>query len=309
MGLVSGVEVLRCANEGKYAVGAFNVNNLEFARSVVAAAVEQRSPVIIQASEGAIAYAGIRELSGLVRSLAESADVPVVLHLDHGRDFDTIIRCIRHGFTSVMIDGSHLPFEENVAITKKTVEIAHVVGVSVEAELGKLAGIEDNVAVAERDALLTDPDEAREFVSRTGVDSLAVAIGTSHGPRKFKGEPILAIELVSRIKEKVGGMPLVLHGASGVPTDVTELAERFGARWAGSKGIPDSSIVEAISRGINKVNIDTDMRLAFVASIREILSVRPEVTDPRDIMKPAMAMVKSVAASKMKLFGSSGRAA
>ncbi len=307
MGLVSSKSVLDAANEGRYAVGAFNVNNLEFAKAVIGAAVEERSAAIVQVSEGAIAYAGMKEITGIVTSLAQEADVPVALHLDHGRDFTTIVQCIRAGFTSVMIDGSHLPFDENVAITRKVVEVAHAAGVSVEAELGRLAGIEDHVAVDEREALLTDPDEAVIFVERTGVDALAVAIGTSHGPRKFKGKPVLAIDLVSRIKEKTP-IPLVLHGASGVPAEIIEVAERFGAQWAGSKGIPDSSIVEAVRRGINKVNIDTDMRLAFIASVRETLWTKPEVTDPRDLLRPAMARIKSVAVGKMRLFGSAGRA-
>lgn len=307
MGLVPSKSVLDAANEGRYAIGAFNVNNLEFAKAVVGAAVEERSPIIVQVSESAIAYAGMKQITEIVASLADQADVPVALHLDHGRDWATIVQCIANGFTSVMIDGSHLPFDENVAITRKVVDVAHAAGVSVEAELGKLAGIEDYVVVDERDAFLTDPDEALVFVEKTGVDALAVAIGTSHGPRKFKGEPVLAIDLVSKIKEKVG-IPLVLHGASGVPAEIMESGERYGAAWGGSKGVPDSSIVDAISRGINKVNIDTDMRLAFIASVRETLWTRPETTDPRDLLKPAMARVKSVAAGKMRLFGSAGRA-
>lgn len=307
MGLVPSKSVLDAANKGRYAIGAFNVNNLEFAKAVVGAAVEERSPIIVQVSESAIAYAGMKQITEIVAGLADQADVPVALHLDHGRDWATIVQCIANGFTSVMIDGSHLPFDENAAITRKVVDVAHAAGVSVEAELGKLAGIEDYVVVDERDAFLTDPDEALVFVEKTGVDALAVAIGTSHGPRKFKGEPVLAIDLVSKIKEKVG-IPLVLHGASGVPAEIMESGERYGAAWGGSKGVPDSSIVDAISRGINKVNIDTDMRLAFIASVRETLWTRPETTDPRDLLKPAMARVKSVAAGKMRLFGSAGRA-
>ncbi len=307
MSLVSMKYILDDANARGYAVGAFNVNNLEFAKAVIAAASEADSPVIIQASEGAVSYAGLQPLVAIVRSLAESTRVPVALHLDHGKSFDVIIGCIRHGFTSVMIDGSHLPFAENVAITRKIVEIARAAGVTVEAEIGRLAGIEDNVAVAEREALLTDPREAKAFVEQTGCDALAVAIGTSHGPRKFKGEPILAIDLVARIKEQVK-LPLVLHGASGVLAALVENGERYGARWGGSKGIPDDAIVGAIKNGINKVNIDTDMRLAFIASVRESLANRPELLDPRDLLKPAMAAIKQVAADKMKLFQSAGKA-
>lgn len=307
MSLVSMKYILDDANARGYAVGAFNVNNLEFAKAVIAAASEADSPVIIQASEGAVSYAGLQPLVAIVRSLAESTRVPVALHLDHGKSFDVVIGCIRHGFTSVMIDGSHLPFAENVAITRKIVEIARAAGVTVEAEIGRLAGIEDNVAVAEREALLTDPREAKAFVEQTGCDALAVAIGTSHGPRKFKGEPILAIDLVARIKEQVK-LPLVLHGASGVLATLVENGERYGARWGGSKGIPDDAIVGAIKNGINKVNIDTDMRLAFIASVRESLANRPELLDPRDLLKPAMAAIKQVAADKMKLFQSAGKA-
>lgn len=308
MALVTSKRILDDASARGYAVGAFNVNNLEFAKAVMGAAQEANSPVIIQASEGAVSYAGVRQMVAMVRSLAEDTDVPVVLHLDHGRSFDTIVQCIRHGFTSVMIDGSHLPFDENVAITKKVVEVAHAAGVSVEAELGRLAGIEDIVAVSEREAALTDPDEARAFVEQTGCDALAVAIGTSHGPRKFKGEPVLAVDLVEKIKEQVR-IPLVLHGASGVSTEVVQIGERYGAHWAGSKGIPDQAIVEVIRRGINKINIDTDMRLAFVASIRETLATKPELLDPRDLMRPAIAAIKKVATGKMQLFGSAGMAA
>lgn len=307
MALVTSKLILDEANSKGYAVGAFNINNLEFAKAVIDAAVESRSPVIIQASEGAIKYAGMRQLVAIVSTLAEEAPVPVALHLDHGRTFETIVACIRNGFTSVMIDGSHLPFEGNVAITRKIVEFAHAAGVSVEAELGRLAGIEDHVAVEDREALLTDPAEAKAFVDATQCDALAVAIGTSHGPRKFKGEPVLAIELVHTIKDLVK-IPLVLHGASGVSAEVIATGEKYGARWGGSKGIPDASISAAIAKGINKVNIDTDMRLAFVASVRETLAGRPELMDPRDLMKPAMASIKSVATGKMKLFGSAGRA-
>ena len=246
MALVTSKRILDDASARGYAVGAFNVNNMEIAKAVMGAAQEANSPVIIQASEGAVSYAACARWSPWSIS-GGGHDVPVVLHLDHGRSFDTIVQCIRHGFTSVMIDGSHLPFDENVAITKKVVEVAHAAGVSVEAELGRLAGIEDIVAVSEREAALTDPDEARAFVEQTGCDALAVAIGTSHGPRKFKGEPVLAVDLVEKIKEQVR-IPLVLHGASGVSTEVVQIGERYGARWAGSKGIPDQAIVEVIRR-------------------------------------------------------------
>ena len=307
MPLVDMKSILDAASAGNYAVGAFNANNLEFVDAIISAAIDEKSPAIIQVSEGAISYAGIEEITSIVRASVKKTDVPIALHLDHGKKFEVIMACIRHGFTSVMIDGSALPLEENIQVTKEIVKIVHAVGVSVEGEIGRLGGIEDNVSVDERDAMLTDPDEAEYFVKSTGVDCLAIAIGTSHGPKKFKGEAKLAIDLVSKIKSKVG-IPLVLHGASGVPQDVTELGQRYGALWEGAKGIPDDSIRAAVASGINKVNIDTDMRLAYLAKTREILATKPEITDVRDVLRPARAAVKEIVVSKMRLLNSSGKA-
>jgi len=299
--LVVGKELLLAARRGGYAVGAFNIQNLESLLAVVEAAVEERSPVIVAVTPGAIKYAGLNHLAGLVKAAADSAPVPMALHLDHGEDIETVRKCLEAGFTSVMIDGSHLPFEENVALTRKVVELAHLRGVSVEGELGKLAGVE------EREAVLTDPDEAKEFVERTGVDALAVSIGTSHGAYKFKGEPRLDFERLRVIREKVD-VPLVLHGASSVPQWIIEKATKYGAELTGAKGIPEDHIRRAIEFGITKINIDTDMRLAFTATVREVLANQPKEFDPRKILGPAKEAMKEVVKAKMRLFGSSGKA-
>ncbi|MFS8540625.1 MAG: class II fructose-1,6-bisphosphate aldolase, partial [Tissierellales bacterium] len=237
--LVTGKELLDHANKNGYAVGAFNINNMEIVQAIIEAAEETNSPVILQASQGGIKYAGIEYITALGKVAAEKAKVPVALHLDHGTDFDQVMLCIRYGFTSVMIDGSKHPLRENIELTKKVVDVAHAVGVSVEAELGKIGGTEDDITVDELEATFTDPDEAKIFVEETGVDSLAIAVGTAHGV--YKGEPKLDFDRIRKIKELVG-IPLVLHGSSGVPAD---------------------SIKKAIEAGINKINIDTDLRIAF----------------------------------------------
>ncbi|MCQ8898452.1 MAG: class II fructose-bisphosphate aldolase family protein, partial [Hadesarchaea archaeon] len=252
-------------------------------------------------------YGGLRLLATAVRTVAEDLPVPLALHLDHGEDLETVSRCLEAGFTSVMIDGSHLPFRENVALTRKAVELAHPRGVSVEGELGRLAGMEEK-SVEEREALLTDPAQAEEFVRLTGVDSLAVSIGTSHGAYKFRGEPRLDFERLKLIRERVE-VPLVLHGASSVPPWAVEKASRYGAQLQGAKGIPEEHLRRAISLGIAKVNIDTDLRLAFTATVREVLATSPGEFDPRKILGPAREAMKEVVREKMRLFGSSGRAA
>ena len=304
--LVTNKEILTSAMAGKYAVGAFNIHNLESLLAVTAAAEEEKSPVIVAVTPSAIKYAGLTYLARLVKTAAQQTSVPMSLHLDHGRDVETVKNCIDAGFTSVMIDGSHLNFEENITLTAKVVRLAHVKGVSVEAELGRLAGVEE-VAVEEREAILTDPEAAKEFVQRTGVDALAVAIGTSHGAYKFKGEPKLDFERLTEIKRRVN-IPLVLHGASSVPAWIIKKATRYGAQLAGARGIPDESIKEAIRLGITKINIDTDLRLAFTATVREVLATAPAQFDPRKILGPAREAMKHVVKSKMRLFGSSGKA-
>jgi fructose-bisphosphate aldolase class II len=304
--LVTNKDLLLAARREAYAVGAFNIQNLESLSAVVEAAAEEKSPVIVAVTPGAIKYAGLKYLAGLVRAAAESSPVPMSLHLDHGEDMETVSKCLEAGFTSVMIDGSHMKFEENVAITKRVVDLARPKGVSVEAELGRLAGVEEKT-VEEREAVLTDPDEAEEFVRRTGVDALAVSIGTSHGAYKFKGEPKLDFERLRLIREKVN-VPLVLHGASSVPKWIIEKATKYGAELAGAKGIPEGHIKKAIALGITKINIDTDLRLAFTATVREVLANSPKEFDPRKILGPAKEAMKEVVKGKMRLFGSSGKA-
>jgi len=300
-------ELLNAAKDGGYAVGAFNVNNMEFVQAITEAAAELESPAIIAVSQGAIKYAGLGNLVSMATLAAQEKGVSISLHLDHGKDMDVIERCIDGGFTSVMIDGSHLGFEENAEVTRRVVEMAKPAGISVEGELGRLAGVEDNVSVEEQDALFTDPAEAEEFVRKTGVDSLAVAVGTSHGAYKFKGEARLAMDRLRMIASRVD-VPLVLHGASGVNQEHVEIANNFGARLRGTKGVPDEAIAEAVKLGICKVNIDTDMRIAFTAYLRKSLSESSDVFDPRKYLGAAREAVKETVIRKMKLFGSDGKA-
>ena len=304
--LVTNKELLLTARREAYAVGAYNISNLESLLAVAEAAVEEKSPVIVAVTPSSIQYAGLSYISEMVKTAAESTPMPMSLHLDHGKDLETVSRCLEAGFTSVMIDGSHLKFEENVALTKRVVDLVHSRGVSVEAELGKLAGIEEST-VGEREAVLTDPDVAKEFVKSTSVDALAVAIGTSHGAYKFKGEPKLDFERLKLIRERVD-VPLVLHGASSVPSWIVEKAIKYGAELSGAKGIPEEHVRRAISLGIAKINIDTDLRLAFTATIREFLAKSPIEFDPRKILDPAKEAMKEVVKGKMRLFGSSFKA-
>jgi len=304
--LVTNKDVLMPARQNGYAVGAFNINNLESLLAVNEAALEENSPVIVAVTPSAIKYAGLSYLSKIVRTAAESTSVPMSLHLDHGETFDTVQKCVEAGFSSVMFDGSFLKFEENVALTRKVVDLAHEKGISVEAELGRLAGVEEST-VEEKEAVLTDPNVAKEFIERTGVDALAVAIGTSHGAYKFKAEPKLDFERLKLIKERVN-VPLVLHGASSVPQWIIEKASKYGAELTGARGIPEEHIKKAISLGISKINIDTDLRLAFTATVREVLANSPKEFDPRKILGPAKDAMKEVVKGKMRLFGSSGKA-
>ena len=307
MVLVTNKELLVAAMEGGYAVGAFNINNMEFLQGIAKAAGELKSPVIVAVSEGAIKYAGFEMLVSMAETIAETERVTLSLHLDHGKDMAVIEQCIEGGFTSVMIDGSHLPLEENIAVTREIVEKAKPKGVSVEGELGKLAGVEDNVSVEERDALYTDPDEAALFVEKTGVDALAIAVGTSHGAYKFKGEAKLDMDRLSRIVSLVS-IPVVLHGASGVNPEHVKLANEYGAELKGTKGVPDEAIREAVERGICKVNIDTDMRIAFTAFLRKSLAEGPGLIDPRKYLGPAREAVSEVVRNKIRLLGSEGKA-
>ncbi|GFP19591.1 fructose-bisphosphate aldolase, class II [Candidatus Hakubella thermalkaliphila] len=267
-----------------YAVGAFNTNNLETTRAIVRAARELDSPLILATSEGAINYAGINNLKTMAEIAAQESGLPISLHLDHGTSLEIVMRCIRHGWSSVMYDGSKLPFEENVANTRQVVELAHLVGVSVEGELGRLVGVEDNISVTEREAAMTDPDQAQEFVKRTGVDALAVAIGNAHG--FYKGEPQLDFIRLEQIRARVE-VPLVLHGASG---------------------IPDEGIRRAVKIGVDKINIDTEVRAAFQKAVASFLAENPQVIDPRKILGPAIKAMSEVVKSKIELFGSVGKA-
>jgi len=302
MSLVPGGEILAEANRQGRAVGAFNFNNLEFLQAIVAAADEAHTPVFLATSEGAVKYAGLEYIVALARAAAARTSVPLCLHLDHGQDLALIRRCIEAGYTSVMIDASRLPFAENVAVTRQVVETARPRGVSVEAELGRLVGVEDNVSVAERDAVLVNPEEARDFVEKTGVDSLAPAVGTSHGAFKFKGEPRLDFDRLSKVKELTRGLPLVLHGASSVPADVLARCERFGVAVKGARGVPEADLARAVRLGVNKINVDTDLRLAFVAEVRRVFVEQPAEFDPRHYLGPARDAVKELVGRKIRLF-------
>lgn len=300
MPLVTSKEMFKKAYEGQYAIGAFNVNNMEIIQGIVDAAKEENAPLILQVSAGARKYAKHVYLMKLVEAAVEDSGLPICLHLDHGEDFDICKSCVDGGFTSVMIDGSKHPFEENIAITKKVVEYAHDKGVVVEAELGKLAGVEDAVKVSAKDATYTDPDQAVEFVERTGVDSLAIAIGTSHGAYKFKGEPKLDFERLEKITKLLPDFPLVLHGASTVIPEFVDLCNQFGGNVAGARGVPEDMLLRAGKLGVCKINIDTDLRLAMTASIRKHLSENPGDFDPRQYLKPAREAIKNMVKHKIK---------
>lgn len=306
MPLVSAKNLLLRAYREGYAIGAFNFSNMEMLQAILQAARDLRSPVIIQATEGAIAYAGLSTIISMAKTLAEEAGVPVALHLDHGQQMETIKACIRSGFTSVMIDASHRPYSENVAQTREVVEMAHRFGVSVEAELGRLIGVEDTVSVTEREAVLVDPEEAGRFVQETAVDFLAPAIGTSHGAFKYKGTASLDLERLKKVNQKVG-IPLVLHGASSLTPALLQEAIGAGIPVEKAKGVPLEEIQKAIKLGIAKVNIDTDLRLGFVTSIRRILAEKPEVFDLRKILGPAREKVVQIVADRIQALGCANR--
>ncbi len=305
-------EILEKANREGYAVGAFNFNNLEFLQAIIEAAQAEKAPVIVATSEGALKYLGNGDpflgammAKEMVETLAESVDVPVALHLDHGKHFEFIMYAIRAGYSSVMIDLSDKPFEENLEGTKKVVEIAHAVGISVEAELGKLAGIEDNVA--SRESVLVDPEEAKIFVEKTGVDFLAPAIGTSHGAFKFKGEAKLDYERLKKVKEYTK-LPLVLHGASMVPQEKVKLANEYGAQIEGAKGVPADALKKAIELGINKVNVDTDLRITFMATLRKFFAENKKEIDPRKYLGEGRKALVEIIRDRIRFLGSSGKA-
>ncbi len=308
MPLVTTKEMFEKSMKEKFAIGAFNVNNMEIIQGIVDAAAEEKSPVILQASYGAIKYARVPYLRKMIEAALEEHDIPIALHLDHGPDFETCKMCIDNGFTSVMIDGSKYDFEENVALTKKVVDYAHSKGVVVEAELGKLAGIEDDVNVSEADAMYTDPEQAKEFVERTGCDSLAIAIGTSHGAYKFKGEAKLRFDILAKIKELIPNTPIVLHGASTVIPELVETCNKYGGDIPGAKGVPDEMLHEASLSGVSKINVDTDLRLAMTSEIRKVFAEEPGVFDPRKYLTPARESIKNTVKHKIKdVFGSNNK--
>ena len=310
MALVTTKEMFEKAMEEHYAIGAFNVNNMEIIQGIVDAAAESNSPVILQVSSSALKYARINYLMKMVQAAVEEhPNIPVAIHLDHGPDFETAKMCIDNGFTSVMIDGSKYDFEENIALTKKVVDYAHEHGVTVEAELGKLAGIEDDVNVSESDAMYTDPEQAKEFVERTGCDSLAIAIGTSHGAYKFKGEAKLRFDILKEIKEKIPNTPIVLHGASTVIPELVNMCNEFGGDIPGAKGVPDEILHEASISGVSKINVDTDLRLAMTAGIRKVFAENPNAFDPRKYLGEARELIKETVKHKItEVFGSENKA-
>ena len=310
MPLVTTKEMFEKSMKEGFAIGAFNVNNMELIQGIVDAAAENNSPVILQASSSAIKYARINYLMKMVEAAVEEhPNIPIAIHLDHGPDFETCKMCVDNGFTSVMFDGSKYDFEENIRLTKEVVDYAHAHGVVVEAELGKLAGIEDDVNVSASDAMYTDPAQAEEFVRRTGVDSLAIAIGTSHGAYKFKGEAKLRFDILKQIKERIPNTPIVLHGASSVLPELVNMCNEYGGNIPGAKGVPDEILHEASISGVSKINVDTDLRLAMTAGIRKVFVEDPSAFDPRKYLIPARELVKETVSHKMKdVFGSANKA-
>ena len=309
MSLVTTKNMFEKSIAEKFAVGAFNINNMEFVQGIMDAAAEENAPVILQTSSSAIKYARIPYLKKMIEAGLEEHDIPVALHLDHGPDFETCKLCVDSGYTSVMFDGSKYDFEKNIELTKQVVDYAHEHGVVVEAELGKLAGVEDDVNVAENDAMYTDPEQALEFVQRTGCDSLAIAIGTSHGAYKFKGEPRLRFDILEKVKELMPNVPIVLHGASTVIPEYIEMCNKYGGNMPGAKGVPDEMLHEASKRGVSKINVDTDLRLAMTAAIRKVFVETPEQFDPRKYLGPGRDFIKETVKHKIRdVFGSSNKA-
>ena len=311
MSLVTTTEMFKKAYEGGYAIGAFNVNNMEIVQGITEAASELKAPVILQVSAGARKYANHTYLVKLVEAAVHETDIPIALHLDHGADFDICKACIDGGFTSVMIDGSSRSFEENIEVTRKVVEYAHDHGVVVEAELGKLAGIEDAVNVSDEDAQFTNPNEVEEFVTKTGVDSLAIAIGTSHGAYKFKPgqKPQLRFDILEEVGKRLPGFPIVLHGASSVPQDLVKVINQYGGAMPDAIGIPEDMLRKAATMPVCKINIDSDVRVAMTAAIRKYMAENPSHFDPRQYLAPARTAVKDMVSHKIQeVLGCAGKA-
>ncbi len=307
MPLVTTTEMFKKAYHGGYAIGAFNVNNMETIQGIVEAGEETKSPLILQVSKGARDYANMVYLKKLVEAAVLTSSIPIALHLDHGDTFEICKQCVDDGFTSVMIDASKLPFEENIALSKRVVEYAHDHGVVVEAELGKLAGVEEHVS--NKYGSYTNPAEVQEFVEKTGVDSLAIAIGTSHGAYKFKGEPKLRFDILEEIQQLIPDFPIVLHGSSSVPKAFVDMINSYGGNVAGAQGVPEEMLRKAATMSVCKINIDTDIRLACTAEIRKHLTEHPDHFDPRQYLKPARAAIKEMVKHKIiNVLGSDGKA-
>ena len=311
MPLVTSTEMFKKAYEGGYAIGAFNVNNMEIIQGITEAAMEENAPLILQVSSGARNYAKHVYLMKLIEAAIEDTGLPICVHLDHGDTFELCKSCIDGGFTSVMIDGSHHSFEDNIALTKQVVDYAHAKGVVVEGELGRLAGIEDAVNVSAADASYTDPAQVEEFVTRTGVDSLAIAIGTSHGAYKFKPgqKPQLRFDILEEVSKRLPGFPIVLHGASSVVPEYVKIINENGGKMPDAIGIPEDMLRKAASMAVCKINIDSDLRLAMTASIRQYFNEHPDHFDPRQYLKPARANIKSLVKHKIvDVLGCNGKA-
>ncbi|ARN56584.1 class II fructose-1,6-bisphosphate aldolase [Sedimentisphaera salicampi] len=313
MPLVTTKKMFDAAYKGGYAIGAFNVNNMEITQGIVNAIAKTKSPLILQVSKGARKYADMNYLKAIIDvAVEQNPDIPIAMHLDHGDSFETCKQCVDDGFTSVMIDGSHHELEENIAITKKVVEYAHDHGVVVEAELGQLGGIEEDVVGVSSDDVmkhLTDPDQAVEFVEKTGVDSLAIACGTSHGAYKFKEAPKLAYDVIEKISEKIPEFPLVMHGSSSVLPEFKDLINKYGGDMPDAMGVPEEAITEASKMAICKVNIDTDLRMALTAKIREVFATNPSEFDPRKYLGPGRDAIENMVLHKLEVLGCSGKAA
>ena len=311
MPLVTTKKMFEDAYKGGYAVGAFNVNNMEIIQGIVQAGEKLNAPLILQVSKGARAYANHTYLVKLVEAAVETTGLPIALHLDHGPDFETCKACIDGGFTSVMIDGSHLPYEENVEVTKKVVDYAHAHGVVVEGELGQLAGVEDDVNVSDEDASYTKPEQVYDFVTRTGVDSLAIAIGTSHGAYKFKPgqKPQLRFDILEEVSKRLPGFPIVLHGASSVVPEFVEKINKYGGEMPDAIGIPEEMLRQAATMAVCKINIDSDLRLAMTAAVREHFALHPDHFDPRQYLKPAREAIEGMVEHKINtVLGCAGKA-
>ena len=309
MPLVNTRDMFKRAYEGGYAIGAFNVNNMEIIQGIMEGATAEKSPVILQVSAGARKYANHTYLMKLIEAAVETSGLPIAVHLDHGPDFETCKSCIDGGFTSVMVDGSHLSFEENIALTRRVVEYAHDRNITVEAELGRLAGVEDDIKVSHEDSSYTRPEDVEEFVTKTGCDSLAIAIGTSHGAFKFKGEPKLRFDILEDVSRRLPGFPIVLHGASSVIPEYVAMINQYGGKMDGAQGVPETMLRQAASMAVCKINIDSDLRLAFTGVIRKHLGEHPDHFDPRQYLSEARGALAGMVRHKIvNVLGCNGKA-